>query len=84
MPCPALPCRTALPAHCRTTALPDPLPAPGVKPTLPCPAQTTLPGCEFLPAREVSEKGTRIWGCLFSFFLFRGGRLGGSRGVPVR
>ena len=30
----------------RTTALPDPLPAPGVKPTLPCSAQTTLPRCE--------------------------------------
>ena len=27
-----------------------------MKPTLPCPAQTTLPGCEYLPAREVSEK----------------------------
>ena len=27
-------------------ALPDPLPAPGVKPTLPCPALPTLPRCE--------------------------------------
>ena len=41
--------------HCRTTAPPDPLPAPDVKPTLPCPAQPTLPSCEHLPAREVSE-----------------------------
>ena len=56
LPCPALPCRTALPAYCRTTALPDPLPALGVKPTLPTPAQPHCRVNKKLPACERSRR----------------------------